>query len=333
MTKSVKYIVLTICMLTLANQNFAQEVKGFELSVNKDTILIGDHITLSVKYKFNPYLIPSFPQIKDTIVPGVELVRELPIDTVRSQNIISEYIKKYIITSFDSGHYFIMFPVVVENPDNIENPDTIMSNIVQFHVNTIPVDTLTYKMYDIKSPISYPVTLQEILFWVFTVIIGIALVIAAIILYRRWKNKQPLFGKAKPKIPPHIIAFKELSTLRTEKLWQQGKMKLYYTRITDIIRKYIEGRFSIPAMEKTSDEILADIKKNKIDEMYSFDKIREMFYTSDLAKFAKYQPSPDENEESFKTAFEFVTNTQPKEDDTEEKTSVTEEKTKEETNV
>jgi hypothetical protein len=320
-------------MLTLANQNFAQEVKGFELSVNKDTILIGDHITLSVKYKFNPYLIPSFPQIKDTIVPGVELVRELPIDTVRSQNIISEYIKKYIITSFDSGHYFIMFPVVVENPDNIENPDTIMSNIVQFHVNTIPVDTLTYKMYDIKSPISYPVTLQEILFWVFTVIIGIALVIAAIILYRRWKNKQPLFGKAKPKIPPHIIAFKELSTLRTEKLWQQGKMKLYYTRITDIIRKYIEGRFSIPAMEKTSDEILADIKKNKIDEMYSFDKIREMFYTSDLAKFAKYQPSPDENEESFKTAFEFVTNTQPKEDDTEEKTSVTEEKTKEETNV
>ncbi|MDR2126071.1 MAG: hypothetical protein LBP63_04510 [Prevotellaceae bacterium] len=333
MTKPIKHIVLMCCLLTFANTNFAQEVKGFELSINKDTILIGDHITLSVKYKFNPYLIASFPQLKDTVVPGVELVRELPVDTLRNQNIISEYVKKYIITSFDSGHYYIMFPIIVEKPDDTGNADTIASNMVHFHVNTIPVDTLTYKMYDIKAPISYPLTLKEILFWIFAAIIIISLVIAAIILYKRWKNKQPLFGKAKPKIPPHIVAFKELSVLRTEKLWQQGKIKLYYTRLTDIIRKYTEGRFSIPAMEKTSDEILADIKKNKIDEMYSFDRLREMFYTSDLAKFAKYQPDASENEESFKTAFEFVTNTQPKEEETENKTSEVEEHIKEETDA
>ncbi|MDR1347239.1 MAG: hypothetical protein LBJ63_02245 [Prevotellaceae bacterium] len=332
MIKSLKYIVLPICLFAFANKNLAQEVKGFELSLNKDTILIGDHITLSVKYKFNPYLIASFPEFKDTILPGIELVRALPTDTVLNQNIISEYVKKYIITSFDSGHYFIMFPIVVENPDNIDSPDTIMSNMVQFHVNTIPIDTLTYKMYDIKGQMRYPVTLKEILFWVLIILGSIIIIAGCIILYIRWKNKQPLFGKPKPKVPPHIIAFKELSLLKTEKLWQQGKIKPYYTRITDIIRKYIEGRFSILAMEKTSDEILADIKKNKIDDVYSFDKLREMFYTSDLAKFAKYQPGPDENEESFKTAFEFVTSTQPKEEEKEAQ-PVTEEKIKEETDV
>jgi hypothetical protein len=246
-------------------------------------------------------------------------VRDLPVDTIRKQNIISEYEKKYIITSFDSGHYYIMFPIIIQRADDPDNPDTIASNIVQFHVNTIPIDTLTYKMYDIKGQIEYPVTLLEILFWVMIFVIGIALIIAGIILYRRWKNKQPLFGKPKPKIPPHVIAFKELSLLRTEKLWQQGKVKQYYTRITDIVRKYIEDRFLIAAMEKTSDEILADIKKNKIDEMYSLDKLREMFYTADLAKFAKYQPSPSENEDSFKTSFEFVTCTQPHEEENEDK--------------
>jgi hypothetical protein len=332
MKKIIKYIVLLSCLFVFANKNIAQDTKGFELSLNKDTILIGDHITLSVKYKFNPQFIPSFPQIKDTVAPGIELVRELPIDTIRVQNTISEYVKKYIITSFDSGHYFIMFPIIAENPYNTENPDTILSNMVQFHVNTIPVDTLTYKMFDIKDQIRYPITLAEILFWIFIILAAITIAVAAIILYRRWKNKQPLFGKAKPKIPPHVVAFKELSILRTEKLWQQGKTKLYYTRITDIIRKYIEGRFSILAMEKTSDEILSDIKKNKIDEMYSLDKLREMFYTSDLAKFAKYQPDTNENEESFKTAFEFVTNTQPKEEDDDAK-NVTEEKVKEETDA
>ena len=319
MTRLNKYIVLLSCLFLLANKNFAQETHGFELALDKDTVLIGDHLTLSVKFKFNPRLIPVFPNIKDTVVPGVELVRDLPVDTIRQQNTISEYVKKYIITSFDSGHYYIMFPIIFESADGFDEPDTIASNIVQFHVNTIPVDTLTYKMFDIKGQIQYPVTFGEILFWIIIVIFGIALIIAGIILYRRWKNKQPLFGKPRPKIPPHVIAFKELSVLRTEKLWQQGKVKLYYTRITDIIRKYIEDRFSIFAMEKTSDEILVDIKKNKIDEMYSFNKLRDMFYTADLAKFAKYQPTPGENEESFKVAFEFVTSTQPAEEESDTK--------------
>ena len=304
-----------------ANRNLAQETHGFELALDKDTVLIGDHLTLSVKFKFNSRFVPVFPKIKDTVVPGVELVRDLPVDTIRQQNMISEYVKKYIITSFDSGHYYIMFPIVIERANDPENPDTIASNIVQFHVNTIPIDTLTYKMFDIKGQIEYPITFEEILFWVMIIIAGIALIIAAIILYRRWKNNQPLFGKPKPKIPPHVIAFKELSLLRTEKLWQQGKIKLYYTRVTDIIRKYIEDRFTLSTMEKTSDEILADIKKNKIDAMYSFDKLREMFYTSDLAKFAKYQPSPSENEESFKVAFDFVTCTQPHEENEDAKDS------------
>ena len=319
MMRLIKYVILLSCLFLFANKNFAQEVNGFELALDKDTVLIGDHLTLSVKFKFNPKLIPVFPKIKDTVVPGVEIVRDLPVDTVRKQNIISEYVKKYIITSFDSGHYYIMFPIIIDKADDPENPDTIASNIVQFHVNTIPVDTLTYKMFDIKGQIEYPVTISEILFWLMIVAIGAAHIIAGIILYRRWKNKQPLFGKPKPKIPPHVIAFKELSLLRTEKLWQQGKVKIYYTRITDIVRKYIEDRFSISAMEKTSDEILTDIKKSKIDDMYSFDKIREMFYTADLAKFAKYQPSPSENEDSFKVAFEFVTCTQPHEENDETK--------------
>ncbi|MDR3287033.1 MAG: hypothetical protein LBT27_06295 [Prevotellaceae bacterium] len=332
MIKRIKYIVFLCCLLTYAN-TFAQEVKGFELSIDKDTILIGDHITLSVKYKFNPRLIASFPELKDTIVPGVELVRELQIDTIRIENTISEYVKKYIITSFDSGHYFIMFPIIVEKPDDIENPDTLVSNVVQFHVNTIPVDTLTYTMFDIKEQVRYPIMLDEVLLWVFIIVAAIAIIILGIILYRRWKNKQPLFGKAKPKIPPHVLAFKELSLLKTEKLWQQGKVKLYYTRITDIIRKYIEDSFAIAAMEKTSDEILNEIKKNKIDKLYSFDKLREMFYTSDLVKFAKYQSTPDENETSFNTAYEFVTNTQPQQETETEQTAelqIVAEKNKEE---
>jgi hypothetical protein len=337
MMRRIKNIILSACLLLFANTGFAQDVKGFELALDKDTILIGDHITLSVKFKFNPRFIPSFPQIKDTIVPGVELVRELGVDTIREQNEISEYVKKYVITSFDSGHYAIMFPIIFENHDE-ETSDTVASNLVEFHVNTLPIDTLTYQMFDIKTTIKYPLTFKEILFWILIALGVIALVVVGIILYRRWKNKQPLFGKAKPKIPPHVLAFKELSSLKSEKLWQQGKTKLYYTKITDILRVYIEGRFSITAMEKTSDEILADIKKKKIDQLYSFDKLREMFYTSDLVKFAKYEPASSENETSFSTAFEFVTSTQPQVEqeentDTEKISTLKEEKKEESTDA
>ena len=65
-----------------------------------------------------------------------------------------------------------------------------------------------------------------------------------------------VFGKPDPKDPPHIVALRSLDRIRGEKLWQKGNQKQYYTEITDTLRVYIEQRFGIKTIERTSNEIL-----------------------------------------------------------------------------
>ena len=111
-----------------------------------------------------------------------------------------------------------------------------------------------------------------------------------------------------PKIPPHEIALEKLKKLEEEKLWQKGEVKLFHSNTTEIIREYIEQRFSIPALESTTDEILDNFKKVDLNgELKNI--LREMLVLADLVKFAKAKPLPDENEKTLQWAYQFVRET------------------------
>ena len=71
-----------------------------------------------------------------------------------------------------------------------------------------------------------------------------------------------------PKIPAHVTALEKLEKLKEEKLWQQGKLKLYYSELSDITRQYIEQRFYINAMEQVTDEIMYSFRTVNINEEF-----------------------------------------------------------------
>jgi hypothetical protein len=117
-----------------------------------------------------------------------------------------------------------------------------------------------------------------------------------------------------------------LEQIKTEKIWQQGQIKQFYTDITDVIREYLSGAYCINAMEMTTDEIVALVKKNKdLDEIRLV--LKDMLELSDLVKFAKFVPLENENEKAVLDAFMIVEKT-TKEEETEEKQE--QEKTSEE---
>jgi hypothetical protein len=164
---------------------------------------------------------------------------------------------------------------------------------------------------DIKKPFAAPITLKEIAPWLLgAILIGAIIFLIIYAISRRRKNR-PLFqAPPKPKLPPHVIAISELDKLKEEQLWQHEKVKEYYTRLTDILRKYIEERFDVPAMEQTSFEILDAFKnqKGKLDAK-SFDQLKKTLEMADLVKFAKYFPLPDDNHQSLVTSYTFVQQT------------------------
>ncbi len=109
-------------------------------------------------------------------------------------------------------------------------------------------------------------------------------------------------------MPAHVRAANELDKLKAEKIWQQGREKEFYSKLTDILRRYIYEREGINAMEMTSGEILNNIRQiSDVDSVYN--NLKQILSTADLVKFAKYKPYPDENDLSMVNAYFFVNQT------------------------
>jgi hypothetical protein len=118
----------------------------------------------------------------------------------------------------------------------------------------------------------------------------------------------------KPKEPAHIVALRELDRIKNEKIWQLGKSKQYYSEITETLRKYIEDRFEIPALEQTSDETIESFRKQKgLLKDKTFKNLSQILMLADLVKFAKYQTSPDDDNMTLVDAYFFINDTKPEE--------------------
>ncbi len=306
-----KYIVfivaVTLSILLGISKAGAQEAE-LKAKLDRDSILIGDHVTLSLTITKDKLQQLGFPVFRDTIFTGVELVKDLPIDTLSEEGGKLTLEKKYIITSFDSARYVFTFPCVIQKGNSV---DTLTSNELMLYVNTIPIDTATYVMADIKGVMQYPYTFREFLPWILLGIGVLLLIFLGIYLWLKYRKKESLFFKPKKVDPPYIVAVRELKKLKDEKIWQQEKPKVYYTRLNDIFRVYVEDGFSMQTMEKTSQEILSELEQSELAKKYSLQKLSTFLEVSDLAKFAKYQPTMAENEDSFLIVSEFVEATKP----------------------
>ena len=116
------------------------------------------------------------------------------------------------------------------------------------------------------------------------------------------ENGQSVRG---PVTPPYDKAIGDLESLKQQKLWQVGKLKEYYSGLSDIAREYIEGQFNVNAVEMTTDDILRDVRELNFDqEIYG--KLKDTMELSDLVKFAKYTTSPLENDNAMSDMTDFV---------------------------
>lgn len=315
-TKSVFSLVLTIFFLGACFSANAQQPLAKESRLSKDSILIGDQILWSTLFDVaesdSVYVLPYTKLLEgDTTGAKVEVVADFRLDTLSIRKGVKALDAKLLITSFDSGYYKLPEPLIVINPAN-GGGDTLSIETPFIAVNTIQVDTTGFVPMDIKGQIKYPITFKEILPWIG---LGILVIILVYLIYRyiRYRREnRDFFGRPIIQDPPHIVALRELDKIHSQKLWQSGKEKQFYTGVTDTLRGYIEGRYGVSAMEKTSAEIMESLANIEIEEK-PLKELDELFKVADLVKFAKYVPSVGENEEVIPVAVRFVNSTYMKE--------------------
>jgi hypothetical protein len=172
-------------------------------------------------------------------------------------------------------------------------------------VKIAPADTAA-KIFDIIEPYRAPVTLGELLPWILLAVIAAAAAWFLVKLFRKITEKRSDKEIIINPDPAHVIAFRDLEKLRDKKLWQKGEIKQYYTRLTEIIRQYLENRFVIYSLELTTSETLDALVRTGFKKDGSYAKLKSILTGADLVKFAKYKPEPSENELHFEDSWEFV---------------------------
>ncbi len=293
---------IAVLLLVVAHLNAQEGAPKTRLS--RDTILIGDQLEWIIPLQMEPGEKFFLEDIADPPTPGVVIIKPLAVDTVASTRKIIEIEGKVILTSFDSGSYYLP-PLIAMIERKSGKVDTLYMEGPTLEVTTVPIDTATYVIKDIKGQIKYPITFREVIPWVLLALLVAALIYVIVRWIRMRRANRTFMGKPIVKDPPHIVALRALDKIRKQKLWQNDKQKQFYTEVTDALRVYIAGRYDIVAMERPSREMLADLKQQDIDPKL-YDDMEELFTRADLVKFAKYQASAEENEEVIPDAVRFV---------------------------
>ena len=294
----------------------SQEVSP-TITMDRQQILIGEQVSLDLKLRLPAKDTAIWPIITDTITKNIEVVSAGKIDTSYDRNDISiKYLfQRLKLTSFDSG-YFAIPPFQFKVAGNSYETEPLL-----LEVQTVPIDTAK-GIADIKGPIGMDFTFADWLrvYWPWLAggmaILGAISLIAYLISKRKQGETTPLF-KPKPKRAAHFIALDKLDELKQRKLWQNNKVKLYHSELTDILREYLENRFYVNALEQTTEEIMYSVRKVDLgDENRA--RLRQMLMLSDLVKFAKETPISGENENSMNVGYQIVNSTIPRSEETKE---------------
>lgn len=318
MMQRILYILLVVMLSGGIHSLKAQQVT-VKASIDSTHVLIGDQLKLLLEIEKPKDIDVQFPQVPDTFSSKVEVVNRSKIDTIKLDDKDRiKLIQQLLITSFDSGMHQI--PPFYFKLKNGQVLDSAATRELAFQVHGMKIDT-TKGPVDIKIPYSAPMTLKEIIPYILGIILIVA-IIFFIFYYIKWKKKNvPLFVRPeKPAEPAHIIALRELDRIKVQKLWQQEKIKQYYSEVSDTIRIYIQNRFGIQALEQTSAETIGVFKfRRDLVDSNSLDQLQHILSLADLVKFAKYSPLPDDNNQTLMNAYFFVNQTKKAEVVTPEK--------------
>lgn len=301
-------IIACITGLWISIFSVSAQPPVIKATIDSTSILIGRQTQIRLEVAADKNQPLQIPVITDTLMNGVEVLDISKIDTTDLGNDRIQLKYRYLITSFNSSLYLLP-PFKV-----IAGEDTVYSEALALNVSTLPVDTVSKQFYDIKSIIQPKFVWTDYLSLAIGIILGLILIAAIIFIVYRLANSKPIlfFNREKPYIPPHVHAIQGLDRVKSQKLWQMGKVKEYHSDVTDILRKYIGDRFDIPALEMTSGEVLDKIKEYS-DADTSYDSLKQILILADFVKFAKYNPLFDENELSLMNAYLFVNQTKKEE--------------------
>ena len=272
-----------------------------KLEIDTTYIRIGEQFQLKI----------SVNETQNVIIPKIELNGLEVIDSTRVDTLKNSLIRRYILTGFDSGAFYIpQQQIFVKN-------QAFLTDSLLINVATIAIDTTKVKKFPIKTIKKEPFTFDDYKIYLYILLAILAIIGFWIYWFVIKKRKTTEDAPTYRTLPPYEEALLKLNELDEKLLWQNNKIKEYYSELTEIIRGYIERELKVPALENTTDEVLEMIQDFKNSDTIetskeTIAKLKDLLREADLVKFAKSKPLAIEIEDDRRDAEHIIGNLKPK---------------------
>lgn len=285
MSRLVRNIIAGICLLSCSLGLQAQVL--VRASIDRDKIVVGDSLLVTLDVRA-----PLGQEITwfalDTI-PHFEFIGKGKIDTADNAD-GKKLVQQIVLTSYDSGSWQIpMLPIKIGDK-------TYYSDSVAVEVGYANAD-LSQDYKDIKEIQDVPNTDTNYIPWVIGGVTLLAIIILVIIFLRKPKKTAPAAAPV-IRLTPYDEALKALADLKKEDLPARGEVKAFYTRLNDILRDFVHRKLMIATAEKTNEELIRELKKQRMHEEY-YRELTNALRVADFVKFARYQPTAEDNDKNY----------------------------------
>ena len=297
--RRILYFILILFVLPTLH---AQEVKVVTSTKN---IKIGEQIEYKISVQAPADAAVVFPE--GQTFGALEMVKTNPTDTLKEAGKF-RLEKAYYLTQFDEGKY-----TIPQQKIQISHKDFYTDSLL-VEVHNVAVDTLKQPLYDAK-PIAEVTSPSSSHLWLWIVGIVALLLTAAALYFFVFRKKKLSAEEERKKLPPFERAIQDLKDLQNSKYLIESQHKAYYTRLTDIVKEYLEDEVHILAKESTTDELLAKINDlQQTGKLHlsaeTISNLKRVLQNADLVKFAKSKPSDNNAEYDRETIENVVIKTQ-----------------------
>ena len=271
-----------------------------ELTLDRSSLSTAESAVLRLAVEADEGATVAFPDSEDGFgefaVVSDQAVSERLLDGGRV-----ERIREYVLQPFLPGDYELP-PLTV----TLDGSESISSEALTVPVQSVLEDPESADLLDIAEPVDVPLPW----WWWALAILLLALAAGAALWW--WKRRKERLSVPRV-VPPHEVALAALDGLLSEGLLASGAVELFYLRLSDIVRHYIEDQFALHAPEQTTEEFLASMSNGPQIRRDHQPLLREFLQRADMVKFAKFVPAADETGGAVDAARLFIKQTVPTE--------------------
>jgi hypothetical protein len=304
--KYVAVLTLVSILIPLVWLSAQEGLIRVESTVDKSTITIGDRVLYTLEIIYDPS-INLLPLNLGANLGAFEVkdYKTYPEKKNKQGQTVNK--SEYVITTFTTGEYVIPpLEIGYLTPDSLEH--TIKSEPLTIMVESVIASAEdTTDIRGLKPQASVPADYLP-----YIIIAAVLVLLGGGVWYWRYRklHPKPEEEKAEPPIPAWEEALSGLSELEASDLLATGQVKFYYLRLSEIVKRYIERRFRIAAVDMTTYEIKQNMRKAHF-ESWLYERAKNFLESADLVKFAKHVPTSEETENDFASAKYIVEETIP----------------------